>query len=188
MPDGLATQRFIPKGYIYFTITKLTSPEHGDKLQMGYKSEWLDRRVDVYVLYKLPFHLKAYKIGIYLFKQLSVETSFCQKNILGIVAQKYLVHCGDCKSKDCLEVGAPHWSRVSVWFIVFPVFLIRFILIRIRIQIRGSASGITDPDPVPDPTPDPTNSNFFLLIFFCKRYKAHNDVFFCNFELIIRVY
>ena len=60
-----------------------------------------------------------------------------------------------------------------------------------------------DPDPDPDPNPDPricflddgsgsgsgSGSNkfqfFFLLNFFCIRFKTHNDVFFCCiFELI----
>ena len=59
-------------------------------------------------------------------------------------------------------------------------------LMRIRILILGSASGIMDPGPV-------TDSNrirlrirpiikqipiYFFLIFFFKRYKTHNDVFF----------
>ena len=33
-------------------------------------------------------------------------------------------------------------------------------------------------DPDPDPTKNRTNSNFFLLNFFCIRFKTHNDVFF----------
>ena len=32
-------------------------------------------------------------------------------------------------------------------------------------------------DPDPDPTLNRTNSNFFLLNFFCIRFKTHNDVF-----------
>ena len=33
--------------------------------------------------------------------------------------------------------------------------------------------------PDPDPTPDTNKYQFFFfLIFFCKRYKTHNDVFF----------
>ena len=75
-------------------------------------------------------------------------------------------------------------------FISYPVFRIHFILMRIR--IRGSASGNTDPVPVPDPDPDPDPTKqitiFFFLIYFCKRYKTHNDVLFGNFELIIHVY
>ena len=47
------------------------------------------------------------------------------------------------------------------------VFRIRIILMRIR--IRGSASGMMDPDP--------TKFQFFLLNFFCIKFKTHNDVF-----------
>ena len=70
-----------------------------------------------------------------------------------------------------------------------PVFRIRIILIR----IRGSASGMMDPDPGPvlDLESDLKSNKFefFLLNFFCIRFKTHNDVFCCcNFELIIRVY
>ena len=46
----------------------------------------------------------------------------------------------------------------------------------------SSGSGSADPLPWivdPDLTADPTrtNSSFFFLIFFCKRYNTHNDVF-----------
>ena len=68
--------------------------------------------------------------------------------------------------------------------VFFSVFRIRIMLMRIR--IRGSASGMMDPDP--DPTLNRTNSNFFLLNFFCIRFKTQRCFCCCTFELIIRVY
>ena len=58
-----------------------------------------------------------------------------------------------------------------------------------------STTSVSDPlhfDMDPDPNLDPTlfrEKKFKkFLIFFCKRYNTHNDVFFVIYELIIHVY
>ena len=88
-----------------------------------------------------------------------------------------------CMLQGCIQfrftppplcLGQIKFCLTSVWDEALRSFLssvsIRFILMRIR--IRGSASGITDND---------LKSNkfqFFLRIFFCKRFKTHNYAFF----------